>query len=43
MNGQTQTMVSGLAKLWAPSAILRRWVIFYSVGALGIAVQLRKG
>lgn len=40
MNGQTQTMVSRSAKLWASSAILRRWVIFYSVGALGIVVQL---
>ncbi len=40
MNGQTQTMVLRAAKLRAPFAILRRWVIFYSVGALGVVVQL---
>ena len=40
MRGKTQTLCCRLAQVWNASALLRRWIAFYAVGALGIVVQL---
>ena len=40
MTGETQTVWCRLAQVWKASALLRRWIAFNAVGALGIVVQL---
>ena len=40
MTGETQTVWCRLAQVWKASALLRRWIVFNAVGALGIVVQL---
>ncbi len=40
MRGETQTVWCRLAQVWNASALLRRWIAFYAVAALGMVVQL---
>ncbi len=40
MNGKSPGEISQSASSWPASGVLRRWVLFYVVGAMGMIVQL---
>ena len=40
MNGKSPGKIPQSASSWPASGVLRRWVLFYAVGAMGMIVQL---